>query len=44
MAPKKVGWITHALNKGTLDEPFIIRQMVDAIMIWRNLLPPMETA
>ena len=33
----------HALNKGTLDETFIVRQIVDAIMILQNLLPPMET-
>ncbi len=31
-APKKVCRIMHALNKGTLDEMFIIRQIVDAIM------------
>ena len=33
----------HALNKGTLDETFIVRQIVDAIMISQNLLPPMES-
>jgi len=43
MAPKKVCRIMHALNKGTLDETFIIRQIVDAIMISQNLLQPMET-
>jgi len=40
MAPKRVCRIMHALNKGTLDETFIIRQIVDAIMISQNLLPP----
>ena len=33
----------HALNKGARDETFIVRQIVDAIMISQNLLPPMET-
>lgn len=33
MAPKKVCQIMHAVNKGTLDETFIIRQIVGAIMI-----------
>jgi len=43
MAPKKVCRIMHALSKGTLDETFINRQIVDAIMVSQNLLPPMET-
>ncbi len=33
----------HALNKGTLDETFIVRQIVDAIMISQKFLAPMET-
>ena len=31
----------RALNKGTLDETFIIRQIADTIMMSQNLLPPM---
>ncbi len=33
----------HALNQGTLDDTFIISQIVDAIVISQNLLPPVET-
>jgi len=43
VAPRQVCRIMHALNKGTLDETFIIRQIVDAIMISQNLLPSMKT-
>ncbi len=37
MAPEKVCWIMHALNKGTLDETFIVRQIVDAKSLGASL-------
>ncbi len=43
MAPTKVCLIMHALNKGTFDEKFVIRHVIDAIVTSQNLLPPMQT-
>ena len=40
MAPETVCLVMQTLYKGTLNEVFIIRQVVDAVMVSKNLLPP----
>ena len=43
MAPEIVCLVTQTLYKGTLNEACIIRQIVDAVVVSNNLLPPVKT-
>ena len=43
MAPETVCLIMQTLYKSTLNEAFIIRQIVDAVVLSKNLLPPVKT-
>ena len=43
MAPETVCLIMQTLYKSTLNEAFIIRQIVDAVVVSKNLLPPVKT-
>ena len=43
MAPETVSLVMQTLHKSTLDEAFIVRQIVDAIVVSKNLLPPVKT-
>ena len=42
MAPETVCLVMQTLYKGTLNEAFIIRQIVDAVVVSKNLLPPVK--
>ena len=42
MAPETVSLVMQTLHKSTLDEAFIIRQNVGAIVVSKDLLPPMK--
>ena len=39
MAPETVCLVIQTLYKGTLNEAFIIRQIVDAVVVSKDLLP-----
>ena len=43
MAPKTVSLVMQTLHRSTMDEAFIIRQVVDAVVVLKNLLPPVKT-
>ena len=45
MAPKNlmVSLVMQTLHKSTLDEASIIRQIVDAVVVSKDLLPPVKT-
>ena len=43
MAPKMVSLVMQTLHKSTLDEASTIRQIVDAVVVSKDLLPPVET-
>ena len=43
MAPKMVSLVMQTLHKSTLDEASIIRQIVDAVVVSKDLLPPVKT-
>ncbi|KAL3152104.1 hypothetical protein ABBQ32_001209 [Trebouxia sp. C0010 RCD-2024] len=43
MAPKAMCRVMQAFYKSTLDEAFVIRQSVDAVVVSKNLLPPVKT-
>ena len=42
MAPETVCLVMQTLYKSTLNEAFIIRQIVDAGVVLKNLLPPVN--
>ena len=42
LAPETVCLVMQTLYKGTLNEAFIIRQSVDAVVVSKNLLPPVK--
>ena len=41
-APETVCLVMQTLYKSTLNEAFIIRQIVDAVVVSKNLLPPVK--
>ena len=41
-APKTVSLVMQTLHKSTPDEAFMIRQIVDAVVVSKNLLPPVK--
>ena len=43
MAPETVCLVTQTFYKSTLNEAFIIRQIVDAVVVLKNLLPPVKS-
>ena len=43
LAPETVCLIMQTLYKSTLNEAFIIRQIVDAVVVSKSLLPPVKT-
>ena len=43
MAPKMVSLVMQTLHKSTLDEASTIRQIVDAVVVSKDLLPPVKT-
>ena len=42
MAPETVCLVMQTLYKSTLNEAFIIRQIADAVVVSKNLLPPVK--
>ena len=42
MAPETVCLVMQTLYKSTLNEAFIIRQIVDSVVVSKNLLPPVK--
>ena len=42
-APEAVCLVMQTFYKRKLNEAFIIRQIVDAVVVSKNLLPPVET-
>ena len=42
MAPKMLSLVMQTLHKSTLDEASIIRQTVDAVVVSKDLLPPVK--
>ena len=42
MAPEAVRLVMQILYKSTQNEAFIIRQIVDAVVVSKNLLPPVK--
>ena len=42
MAPESVCLVMQTLYKSTLNKAFIIRQIVDAVVVSKNLLPPVK--
>ena len=42
MTPETVCLVMQTLHKNTLNEAFIIRQIVDAVVVSKNLLPPVK--
>ena len=42
MASETVCLVMQTLYKSTLNEAFIIRQIVDAVVVSKNLLPPVK--
>ena len=43
MAPETVCLVMQTFYKSTLNEAFIIRQIVDAVVVSKNLLPPVKS-
>ena len=42
MAPETVCLVMHTLHKSTVNEASIIRQIVDAVVVSKNLLPSVK--
>ena len=42
MAPETACVVMQTLYKSTLNEAFITRQVVDAVVVSKNLLPPVK--
>ena len=43
MAPEAVCLVMQTFNKSKLNEAFIIGQIVDVVVVLKNLLPPVKT-